>query len=462
MTHKLRQMVYRIRQRAGWPDIVVSRMEGGGGETTYRLPDGTWCDIWEFEAKLAEADWHSTRPADPEEAQLASTLREEAIELYRGDLDCELGDVATIGVIAQEATRLRERYVGALLEQAVFWQRVALGHWAKSNTNGIEGVNEEDAWRHALRYYMEAVGADRHNESAYVGAMRCHAHLGNWVKVQQVFEICRRVLAGEPGVAPSQLTHRAYEEFAVLCGGHVSALRSTDTWQNLEVDALIREATSPAGAQSAEHPEQAEHVSQLFAILHDVLQESILTIEDLRRAGYSQEVLEAVEYLTPRPGESEEVVIERISSTPLAAKIKQTDLDDNIDLNRMPSLSGRDVKRLEKHLRAQITLPQVPGQKNAKPLYHSGTTGHGHVAKVLTKGYKVYRSWIRAERKTRRARKIGNRKLLQNWSPNPLTRQATSLIMLSLQGVSQKRNRGSDRPQGLLEFSVAATRSRMS
>ena len=225
VTHNLRQMVYRIRRAAGWPDIVVSRMERGGGETTYKLPDGMWCDIWEFEAKLTEADWHSTRHWISGAAELASTLREEAIALYGGDLDCELGDGAMIAVIAHEAIRLRERYVGALLDQAVYWQRLALGHWQKSNTKGIEGVNEEDAWRHALRYYMEAVRADRHNELAYVGAMRCHAHLGNWVKVQQVFEICWRVLSSELGKEPSQLTNRAYEEFAMLCCGHIPGLR---------------------------------------------------------------------------------------------------------------------------------------------------------------------------------------------------------------------------------------------
>ncbi len=72
---------------------------------------------------------------------------------------------------------------------------------------------------------MQAVREDQHNESAYVGAMRCHAHLGNWVKVQQVFEICWRVLASELGAEPSQLTNRAYEEFAMLCCGHIPGLR---------------------------------------------------------------------------------------------------------------------------------------------------------------------------------------------------------------------------------------------
>lgn len=431
VTRSVRQLVYRIRQEAGWHDIVVSRTENG--ETTYRLPDGTWCDIWEFEAKLAQADRHSVRSDDPHEAEVAFVLRGEAIELYRGGMECGVGEpgkpgkpgqpgtTAAAGLIAYAALKLRARYVEALLEQAVFWQRVALGHREKRNPEGthtgsimgsitgsVIGVNEEDALRHALRYYMEAVRGDPYNEAAYVGAMRCHAHLGNWVKVQQVFHSCWGVLSSELGKAPSRLTTHAYRELAALCGGRgghrqlhgagerqdleaqkspkaapekIESVESVgETYPTLEDAILLATQThrgkrDRAGAPCILHvlrvmlrmnscAEHVEHLDEVAAVLHEVLEDSTFTVEDLARAGYPQTVLEALESLIRRAGEPYEALIERIKRNPLATRVKLADLDDNIneniDLSRISASapSNLDMKRLEKYLRARMMLQQ--------------------------------------------------------------------------------------------------------
>lgn len=432
VTHNVRQMVYRIRQEAGWHDIVVSQTEGGIGETTYRLPDGTWCDIWEFEAKLAQADQHSVRSDDPHEAEVAFVLRREAIELYRGGMECEFGETWKPGkpgtsgaaeLIAHAASRLRDRYVEALFEQAVFWQRVALMHWGKRNTEGthtgsVSGVNEEDALRHALRHYLEAVRGDPYNEAAYVGAMRCHARLGNWAKVQQVFESCRRVLSSQLGAAPSKTTFRAYEELAALCGGQIPGTDAGgDRSRRLNAYQLLKSATTTARATNCApmvptvedaillateayrsqkdragepfilhalrvmlriepgpraphvrhtgHMGHLGHVDRMAAVLHDVLERSFLTLEDVRRAGYPQEVLDSLECMTPQPGEPYDVYIERVRLNPLAARIALADLDDKIDLDRMPDLNSREMKRLEKHLRARISLQKELQQEKS-------------------------------------------------------------------------------------------------
>ncbi len=50
---------------------------------------------------------------------------------------------------------------------------------------------------------------------------------------------------------------------------------------------------------------------------------------------------------------------ERVSLNPLAARIALADLDDKIDLDRIPALNSREMKRLEKHLRARISLQRA-------------------------------------------------------------------------------------------------------
>lgn len=110
------------------------------------------------------------------------------------------------------------------------------------------------------------------------------------------------------------------------------------------------------------YAEHVEHLDEIAAVLHDVLEDSTLTPEDLGRAGYPQAVLEAVECLTRRAGEPYEAFIERIKRNPLATRVKLADLDDNIndnmDLSRISAPSNLDMKRLEKYLRARMMLQQ--------------------------------------------------------------------------------------------------------
>jgi (p)ppGpp synthase/HD superfamily hydrolase len=93
------------------------------------------------------------------------------------------------------------------------------------------------------------------------------------------------------------------------------------------------------------------------AVLHDVLEDCPeFTAEHLRRAGFSEPVLAAIEALTKRAGERYDDFIARIKPNPLAAQVKLADLADNSDLSRIARPGDADFARLRKYNRARAVL----------------------------------------------------------------------------------------------------------
>ena len=94
----------------------------------------------------------------------------------------------------------------------------------------------------------------------------------------------------------------------------------------------------------------------ITAILHDVIEDTDWTIEKLREKGFSEEVLEAVECVTNREGESYEQFIERAGKNPIARQVKIADLEDNMNIQRIGEIKPKDLKRLEKYHKSWSVL----------------------------------------------------------------------------------------------------------
>ena len=99
---------------------------------------------------------------------------------------------------------------------------------------------------------------------------------------------------------------------------------------------------------------------QVVAVLHDVVEDSDLSLEDLRRAGFPDTILEAVDCLTRREGEEYERYVERAAGNPLARKIKVADLDDNMNFRRLHGLAEKDRARMERYQKAHRFLTGSP------------------------------------------------------------------------------------------------------
>jgi (p)ppGpp synthase/HD superfamily hydrolase len=89
----------------------------------------------------------------------------------------------------------------------------------------------------------------------------------------------------------------------------------------------------------------------IAAALHDVIEDSETTAGDLADMGFSDEVLKAVDCLTRRENESYDDFIERAKANPISRKVKIADLEDNMDIKRLDSLTEKDAQRLEKYHR---------------------------------------------------------------------------------------------------------------
>ena len=95
------------------------------------------------------------------------------------------------------------------------------------------------------------------------------------------------------------------------------------------------------------------------AMLHDLLEDTDITADDMREEGFPEEIVAAVCCLTRTEEEDYTEYIERICQNKLAARVKLADLMDNMDLNRLPGLTPKDFQRLEKYLRAKIRVEQA-------------------------------------------------------------------------------------------------------
>ena len=100
---------------------------------------------------------------------------------------------------------------------------------------------------------------------------------------------------------------------------------------------------------------------QIVGVLHDVVEDSAWTFEQLEAEGFSIKIIEALRCLTKKSdNEPYEKFISRIKGNPLAVAVKLNDLTDNMDIRRLPYLSDKDVKRLKKYLKAYKQLTGTP------------------------------------------------------------------------------------------------------
>ena len=100
---------------------------------------------------------------------------------------------------------------------------------------------------------------------------------------------------------------------------------------------------------------------KIVGVLHDVIEDSTWTFEQLAAEGFSDKIIEALRCVTKlSPDEPYDKFIARIKHNPLAVAVKLNDLTDNMDIRRLPYLSDKDVKRLKKYLKAYKQLSGTP------------------------------------------------------------------------------------------------------
>lgn len=112
-----------------------------------------------------------------------------------------------------------------------------------------------------------------------------------------------------------------------------------------------------AGEDYIKHPEKvASFVNsdeeKAVAYLHDVIEDTELTLEDLREYGFSEEVLKAVDVITKKKGQDYQTYLYSVKENKLARVVKLADLRHNSDLTRLMNITEKDRERKEKYQKA--------------------------------------------------------------------------------------------------------------
>jgi (p)ppGpp synthase/HD superfamily hydrolase len=99
---------------------------------------------------------------------------------------------------------------------------------------------------------------------------------------------------------------------------------------------------------------------RIVAVLHDVVEDTDWTFDLLRKEGFPDEILEAIDSVTKRDDESYSAFVGRAGRNSIGRKVKLADLKDNSDLSRISQPTGKDIKRIEKYAAAILQLTEEP------------------------------------------------------------------------------------------------------
>jgi hypothetical protein len=130
------------------------------------------------------------------------------------------------------------------------------------------------------------------------------------------------------------------------------------------------------GMPYIEHPERVaarlpadDHELQAAALLHDVVEDSGTSLDDLRADGFPEELVEIVDRVTKRKGEPYADAVRRAAEHPRARLVKEADVADNSDPARLGKLAPADAERLrEKYATAQRILAEAAAEETAEPV----------------------------------------------------------------------------------------------
>ncbi len=90
----------------------------------------------------------------------------------------------------------------------------------------------------------------------------------------------------------------------------------------------------------------------VVALLHDVLEDTDITIEDMTRVGVSARQIAALQLLCHDDSVPYLDYVQAIRVDPIARKVKLADLHHNSDLTRLNVVTTQDMERVEKYKQA--------------------------------------------------------------------------------------------------------------
>ena len=124
-----------------------------------------------------------------------------------------------------------------------------------------------------------------------------------------------------------------------------------------------KEQVDKSGMPYVFHPfhlaEQMEsEETTVVALLHDVVEDTDYTIEDLTAMGFDKAVTDAIALMTHADGVDYMDYVRAIKENPIAKAVKLADLTHNSDLTRLDTVDEKTIARVEKYRQAMALLTE--------------------------------------------------------------------------------------------------------
>lgn len=95
---------------------------------------------------------------------------------------------------------------------------------------------------------------------------------------------------------------------------------------------------------------------KIIGVLHDTVEDTDVTYDYLKEVGFDDEIIEGIKSVTRNKGETYNQFIDRVSLNPRGKRVKLADIEDNMDISRIPNPSEKDYNRVEKYKKAKKRL----------------------------------------------------------------------------------------------------------
>ncbi|WP_312560867.1 HD domain-containing protein [Anaerospora sp.] len=100
---------------------------------------------------------------------------------------------------------------------------------------------------------------------------------------------------------------------------------------------------------------------KIVALLHDVVEDTDITLEHLKLEGFSDNIIAAVSALTKQPGVAYDDYIATLKENSIAVRVKIADITHNSDISRIPNPTEKDLERIKRY---EMTLAKLKNDYN--------------------------------------------------------------------------------------------------
>ena len=98
--------------------------------------------------------------------------------------------------------------------------------------------------------------------------------------------------------------------------------------------------------------QMADENTTIVALLHDVIEDTEYTLDDLREFGFAEDVLSAISLMTHTDDVPYMEYVAQIKTNPIAKAVKLADLKHNSDMSRLDRITQKDKERAKKYKQA--------------------------------------------------------------------------------------------------------------